>query len=33
VQAHPRQAVLTRDQILIVGLMLVPENNDPKNRH
>jgi hypothetical protein len=33
VEAHPGQAVFTRDQIFIVGLMLVPENNNPKNRH
>jgi hypothetical protein len=33
VQTYPGQAVLTCDQILVIGLMLVPENNDAKNRH
>ena len=33
VQADPRQTVLTRYQIFVVGLMLVPENNDAQSGH
>ena len=33
VQADPREAILARNQVLVVRLMLVPENDDAQCRH
>jgi hypothetical protein len=32
-QSDPGQAVFTRNEVLVKGLMLVPQNNHAKDRH